>query len=224
VIVDIHASIPKGSTRKDVPEMLKTLLMTRFGLRAHAEPRPTDVYELVPDSGGIRFQEVQAVNELEKVFPADFFGKPPQLDRTQDSLEGRLRSVFTGRGLMIITERSMYERIRTDRGTYELNAARITMAELVVQLAGTVDRPVIDRTKLTGVYQLRIELPPGPSVAPALAAGRGGSTTTNGAPIQAPIGISAFQAVEKLGLKLEPRRILLDTIVVDEIERVPTEN
>jgi uncharacterized protein (TIGR03435 family) len=39
-----------------------------------------------------------------------------------------------------------------------------------------------------------------------------------------PSGVSAFKAVEKLGLKLEPRRILLDTIVVDTIERAPTEN
>jgi uncharacterized protein (TIGR03435 family) len=36
--------------------------------------------------------------------------------------------------------------------------------------------------------------------------------------------VSAVKAVEQLGLKMEPRRIPVDTIVVDQIERVPSDN
>lgn len=213
--VDIHATIPEGSTREHVPEMLKTLLTTRFGLRVHSEPRPTDVYELVVGSGGVQMQEVHAVDELDKVFPADPSRKPPQLDQILDSLEGRTRSIVTDRGQIIITERSMYERIRTDRGTEEIDATRITMTQLATMLSFTVDRPVVDRTRLTGLYRLRIELPP-----PTFMIASIFSTIT---PTNEPNVVSPFKAVEKLGLKLEPRRALLETVVVDKIERAPTD-
>src|SRR5688572_12203302 len=116
VNVDVHATLPKGGTREHIPEMLKTLLITRFGLRAHVEPRPTDVYRLVVASGGARMQEVQAVNELDKEFPADLARKASALDHTSHSIDGPIRSVSTGRSQIIVTERTMYELSRTDRG------------------------------------------------------------------------------------------------------------
>jgi uncharacterized protein (TIGR03435 family) len=36
--------------------------------------------------------------------------------------------------------------------------------------------------------------------------------------------VSVFKAVEGLGLKLQERRAPVDVIVVDKIERTPTEN
>jgi uncharacterized protein (TIGR03435 family) len=218
VSVDIHATIPEGSTRSHVPEMLKTLLMTRFGLRTHVEARPTDVYELVVGSGGVQMQEVPAVDELDKVFSADPSGKAPQLDQTLDGIEGRQRAILTDRGLITITERSRYERIRTNRGTEEIDAARISMAQLATMLSFTVDRPVVDRTGLTGLYRLRIELPP-PNFAIASALVPLDATRTNEPNVASP-----FKAVEELGLRLEPRRSPLNVIVVDEIRRAPTDN
>jgi len=215
VNVDIHAVIPEGSTRAHVPEMMKALLITRFGLRVREEPRPTDLYELVVGNGGVRMQKVDAVDELDKVFPADPSGKP-RPDQTIDSLEGRIRSIATQRGQMIITERSMYERIRTGRGTEEIDATRMTMAELATMLSFTVDRPVVDRTNLPGLYRFRIELPP-PTFLIA-------SVLSPIAPTNEPDVVSPFKAVETLGLKLERRRSMLDTVVVDHIDRVPTDN
>jgi uncharacterized protein (TIGR03435 family) len=222
VNVEIHATIPAGGARAQVPEMLETLLITRFGLRAHTEPRPTDVYELVVDRGDIRIEEVQAANELEKAFPADPSGKPPALDRTANTIDGPVRSIATERGgLTFITDRSMYERTPTDRGTIQINAVRMTMAELAGVIETTVDRSVFDRTSLTGVYRFRIELPRS-SLTPAMSLGV--TRSADGTPITDPGGVSVFKAVEQLGLKLEPRRVPLNTIVVDKIERFPTEN
>ena len=216
VRVDIHATIPAGSTRAHVPEMMKTLLITRFGMRVHTEPRPTDVYELVVASGGVRIEKVPAVDEVDKVFPADPSRKPPSLDQTIEGLEGRMRSINTDRSQIIITEQSMYERIRTDRGPEEIDATRITMGQLAALLSLTVDRPVIDGTKLTGLFRLRIELPPATF---AIASVLVPITPTN-----EPNVVSPFSAVEKLGLKLERRRLPVDTIVVDAIERMPRDN
>lgn len=216
VNVDIHATIPEGSTRAHVPEMLKTLLIARFGMRVHTEPRPTDVYELVVGSGGAQMEEVPPVDEVDKVFPTDPSGKPPSLDRTSEGIEGRMRSINTARGLITITEQSMYERIRTDRGTEEIDATRITMGQLAAILSFTLDRPVVDGTRLTGLYKLRIELPPATF---AIA-----SVVVPIAPTNEPNVVSPLRAVEKLGLKLERRRLPVDTIVVDQIARAPTEN
>jgi uncharacterized protein (TIGR03435 family) len=216
VNVDIHATIPEGSTRAHVPEMLKTLLIARFGMRVHTEPRPTDVYELVVGSGGAQIEEVPAADEVDKVFPADPSGKPPSLDRTSEGIEGRMRSITTARGLITITEQSMYERIRTDRGTEEIVATRITMRQLAAILSFTVDRPVVDGTRLSGLYKFRIELPP-PNFAIA-------SVFVPITPTNEPNVVSPLRAVEKLGLKLERRRLPVDTIVVDQIARAPTEN
>jgi uncharacterized protein (TIGR03435 family) len=165
---------------------------------------------------------VPAVDEVDKVFPADPSRKPPPFDRTIEGIEGRTRSIITDRGQIIITERSMYERIRTDRGTVEIDATRITMAELATLLAFTVDRPVVDGTRLAGLYRLRIELPP--PISPI-------STVLlplDLIPLDAarrtePNVVSPFKAVETSGLKLEARRLPLDTTVVDQIARTPTE-
>jgi uncharacterized protein (TIGR03435 family) len=216
VNVDIHATIPAGSTRAHVPEMMKTLLMTRFRMRVHTEPRPTDVYELVVADGGVRMEKVPAVNEVDKEFPGDPSRESPSLDQTIEGIEGRTRSILTDRGQIVITEESMYERIRTDRGTEEIDATRITMGQLATMLSFTVDRPVVDGTKLTGLYKLRIELPP-PTFAIT-------SVLVPITPTTEPNVVSPFRAVEKLGLKLERRRLPVDTIVVDQIARTPTEN
>jgi uncharacterized protein (TIGR03435 family) len=37
-------------------------------------------------------------------------------------------------------------------------------------------------------------------------------------------GNSVFSVMEKLGMKLDPRKAPVDTIVVDHIEKMPTDN
>ena len=75
---------------------------------------------------------------------------------------------------------------------------------------------MVDGPRLTGLYKLRLELPPANF---AIASVLIPITPTN-----EPNVVSPFNAVEKLGLKLERRRLPVDTIVVDHIERTPTEN
>lgn len=196
--------------------MFPTLLTARFGMRVHIEPRPTDVYELVADSGGVHMAEVTAVDEVDKVIPADPSQQPPSADQTFEGIGGRVRSMTTARGQVVITEQSMYERLRTDRGTEEIDATRMTMRQLAAILSHTVDRPVVDGTELTGLYTFRIELPT-PNVAIA-------SVLVPLAPSSEPSVVSPFNAVEALGLRLQRRRLPVDTIVVDHMERTPTEN
>jgi uncharacterized protein (TIGR03435 family) len=78
----------------------------------------------------------------------------------------------------------------------------ITTEELAAQLVRFAGAPVIDQTGLTGEYKVTIE------------------TWTNA---DVPGG-TIFDAVEKLGLKLESRKVTVETVVVDQVSKTPTPN
>jgi uncharacterized protein (TIGR03435 family) len=78
----------------------------------------------------------------------------------------------------------------------------ITTERLAGALVQFAEGPVVDETGLQGNYSVTIETWKNPDVP----------------------GGTIFEAVEKLGLKLEARKITLDTIVVDHISKLPTAN
>jgi uncharacterized protein (TIGR03435 family) len=91
-----------------------------------------------------------------------------------------------------------------------LEASSITMSDLADEIwNGFIsDRPVIDRTGLTGTFKLRVEATP--------------EFRINGNP--QPDDLSIFIAVqEQLGLKLEPATAPIDILVVDSAQK-PSEN
>lgn len=91
-----------------------------------------------------------------------------------------------------------------------LTANRTTMESLGSILAGVVDRPVKDRTGLTGFYELKLEWSPENGMGEE----KPGQST----------GPSIFTALrEQLGLKLESTKAPIQMLVVDRAEK-PTEN
>ena len=95
-------------------------------------------------------------------------------------------------------------------------------------LAWFVDRPVVDQTGLKGNYQIALDL--------TMDAGRstgGGDgvrpAAANPAPPRNDIApesgsTAILQSVQALGLRLEPRKAPGEVIVVDHVEKMPTEN
>ena len=220
--IDIQATIPAGRLRRDVPEMLRTLLKERFGLATHVEPRPMDVYELQVDKGGLKMTEVPPVDELTKELESVVSAKNPT-DSVSETVDGPVRSGMISLGYRTTTTRSKYDRVFTARRTQLIDAARMSMSDLVSVLTTTVDEPVIDKTGLTGLYQFKIELPPdAASIRMMISAGT--TTTVQGTPLTEPTGFSVFKALEGIGLKLEKRRSPVDVIVVDMLNTVPTPN
>jgi uncharacterized protein (TIGR03435 family) len=220
--LDIHATIPPGVTRQQVPAMLQTLLAERLGLVARTESRLIDVYELLVATDGIRMPEVEPINELTKPF-SDPSGQPPLMDTVSGPPENQTRTIVVGTRTRIVTASTLYESQRTERGSRQIDAARMTMPELTQVLRASLDRPVIDKTALTGGYRFRIDLPP--AAGAVRVAQRLGLTNLDGSAINAdPSGASAFKAVETLGLKLEPGKAPVPFLVVDKIERNPTPN
>jgi uncharacterized protein (TIGR03435 family) len=92
-------------------------------------------------------------------------------------------------------------------GKITSSGGTMTMLSNWFSNANGVDRPVVDRTSLTGKYDFTLEW------SNPLAGGNADSTAA-----------SIFTAVqEQLGLKLEPRRAPIDVLVIDHAE-LPSEN
>ena len=88
--------------------------------------------------------------------------------------------------------------------------------ELIVDSMGYVDRQVIDKTGLSGTFDLHLEFAIDQATAPAFQAFANASDPSG--------GVSIFTAIqEQLGLKLESARAPGDFIVIDQVER-PSEN
>ena len=92
----------------------------------------------------------------------------------------------------------------------------MTMAVLADTLQEIAPRdlavPVVDQTGLPGSYNFKLDWTPAVRAAPGTVA-------------EAPASPTLFEAVEtQLGLKLESKKLPLPIIVVDAVERVPTDN
>jgi uncharacterized protein (TIGR03435 family) len=99
--------------------------------------------------------------------------------------------------------------------------ARISgLADLLTSILG---RPVVDRTGLTGYYQIALDIPQQDVQNVARALGMGGPAASIGVPSD-PGGSSLFQAVEQFGLRLDSRKEQIETLVIDHIEKLPTAN
>ena len=224
VKVNIQATYPAGAGREQVPEMLRSLLAERFGLVAHFESRPIDAYALVVGPGGIKMREVEPLDERARAFPADPGEKVILDTASATSPQGadNQRIIATTGGRRVVTARSTYVTRTTERGSRLIEAARMSMPDLAEAIAGSTEHGlVIDATGLAGVYQFTVELPELFGIERMLQ----GRTNVNGEPIRfVPSGVSVFEAVQSLGLRLEPRRTPVDILVIDKLERTPTEN
>lgn len=93
------------------------------------------------------------------------------------------------------------------------NSKIAALIDLLPQVAGNyVDHPVVDRTGLTGSYDFQLDW-----------MGKGPYLAAKANP-DGPPAVSIFDAVEKLGLKLDPGTEATPVIVVDKVNRKPTEN
>jgi uncharacterized protein (TIGR03435 family) len=220
--VDIQATIPAGRARRDVPLMLQALLRERFGLMAHVEPRPMDVYELLVDAGGPKMTEVEPLDELTPDLQDNDSAKS-RSGSLSETVDGPIRSETITLGYRTTTTRARYDRVFTERRTQIIDATRISIAEFASILTTTMDQPVIDKTGLAGLYRFTVELPPDATSLRRLMA-IGITTTVRGTPLTDPTGFSVFKAVEGLGLKLEQRRSPVDVVVVGTLNTTPTPN
>jgi uncharacterized protein (TIGR03435 family) len=209
---DIQALLPHEDSRRQVPQMLQTLLRERFALMTHTEFRPIPVYTLGVRKEGVAMVEVGPPTDRVEPLPHEI---------VEGSGEDEVRVVASLSGYRRVTPRTAWETRPVRRGITELRATRMTMRELTDVLRVFAGRPVLDETGLIGLYQFTIRLPTGAGEQLL----RGGITTTrDGQRLDDPSGISLFQSIEKLGLSLVARNSPMPVIVIDQILHVPTDN
>jgi len=232
---DILAKMPEGATKDQVPEMLQALLAERFKLVIHHETKDRAVYALVVGKGGSKLKEsppdppAPAAVDKSDGAPGDAAPAPaadaaPQF-KVQRGADGQSGTATVhgpdGDAKMSFGPNGMH-----------MELAKMTMAKLAEMLGRFVDRPVVDMTDLKGNYQVAVDLAMedlknAARKFGAAVPGAGPSSEAAGSlPSDAasdPSG-SVFTSVMQLGLKLDPRKAPLDLIVIEHIEKMPTEN
>jgi uncharacterized protein (TIGR03435 family) len=194
---DISAKGQEGSARNQIPAMLQSLLADRFALRFHRDTKEMPVYALVvaknagkATPGLTESKEGSCtVRDPAAPMPAPAPGQPPQL--------------FCG------------SYVGGSRGGVNLlDAKSISVSQLMPMLSGLLGRAVIEKTGLTGKYDVHFEWTPD----------QGQIAQIEALPSDVPAGPSIFTALqEQLGLKLESQRGPVEVLVVDHVEK-PSEN
>ena len=195
---DITGTYPPGraATDHDVRLMVQKLLSDRFGLSVHREQREVPTYLLVlARSDGrlgpqLRRSDVDCEKWIAEKRPKTDAGGPSPVTPS-----GKRAAC-----MMMATRRF-------------LSGGTRTMDQLATTLQSMVGRPVVNRTGLTGAFDMDLQWTPvnDPRAASGSDAG------ANDSP-------SIFAAVqEQLGLKLEARRDRFEVVIIDRVTR-PTAN
>jgi len=200
---DIHAKLPAGATRDQVPEMLQTLLEERFQIKMHRDSKEFPVYGVVVGKGGLKLKES----------PLD----PETQAGVNVTAEGGARgtTINFGRGAYFTLADNRFE------------ARKLTMAQLADSVGRFVERPVVDMTELMGTYDLTLEFTPEEYrtllIRTALSAGVALPPEVMKF-LEGASDESLFKGLQALGLKLESRKAPLEVLVIDSASKTPIEN
>lgn len=221
----IDATMPPDTTKEQFQLMLQDLLAKRFHLAAHHETQNFPGYDLVVAKGGPKLKEARPTPE-----PA--------------AASGTVRQVMGNDGFPILPPGPRNFAVMSP-GAQRVKCQELSMAQFATILSGKIalaldlfdwgtKRPrVSDKTGLTGKYNFILEFSCDGCVGSGNMATRRGSV----GPPQGDVSAAAsdqsggglptiFTAVEKqLGLRLEKvKDVPLDVIVIDHVDKVPTEN
>jgi uncharacterized protein (TIGR03435 family) len=180
--------IQKLGLQKSQPlrqQMMQALLADRFNFTAHHETKDVPIYSMLIAKNGSKLQEPKPDETY------DHGLKSPEGQPYKDAI------FFSGRG-----------------GTLTMSAQAASMTSLASVLSGQLNRPVIDKTGLTGFYDFSFPFAPEeiqsasvPSAGPTPAAPESNLPTL-------------MVAIEEhLGLKLESGKGPAPIIVIDRIEK-----
>jgi uncharacterized protein (TIGR03435 family) len=203
--------------------MLQALLAERFKLVIHRESKDQAVYALVIGKGRLKIEE----SEQPAASPD---GAAPNPAVTGSSSV----SVSQTKGGAVVSDGAGKQQKMTpspDGKSMRFEIWGATLAELAEGLSPMVDHPIVDMTGLTGKYHVTLDISMQELMNIARAAGaavpaaEGGGDASKPAELASdPGGSSLFTTIQTLGLKLEPRKSPMSFIVVDSVEKMPTEN
>jgi uncharacterized protein (TIGR03435 family) len=219
---DITAKVPQGATKEEFRVMLQNLLKDRFGMAFHMDQKELSAYALVVAKGGHRLTKAAEA-------PADAPdpGAPPPPPPPPGRMGAGPKDKYgfpdapPGRGgnMMIMMP-----------GKAKVVSNNTTIARFAEMLSNQVGRPVVDKTELTGKYDITLYFEPEmrgmggmPMPPPGMHDGAGGAPMPPPSDGEAaPTLVTALQ--EQLGLKLESRKESVDYVVIDKLDKNATDN
>jgi uncharacterized protein (TIGR03435 family) len=237
---DIVAKLPEGAKKNDVPQMLQSLLEDRFKVTTHRTNVEHSVLALVVGKGGLKLKpsadKPVAIDENAPIGPGEM---------KMDGPDGPVRAKVD-----VATSSSVIDMGVKGKMLYKMNPATQSMhidfrmttlpglADLLMQLptqlsGGNGARRIVDMTGIQGNYDAAIDISLAEIIALARASGAnipispGSNGTAGNVPTASDpggSGSSITDALQSMGLKLESRKATVEQLVVDHIEKTPTEN
>lgn len=208
---NVSARVPAGATKEQFRVMLQNLLAERFKLTIHRDQKEMQVYEMTVAKGGLKVKESAPPKDGAVADPA-----PMTLGRAPLDKNGYPMIPKGCKGCMIV-----------ENDKARLLAEESTMKEFADRVGAQLGKPVHDLTGLAGKYDFDLTWGRDDTAA------RGSGTSEANTPLSASStgsGPADFQQMmiaavqSEIGLKLEQKKGMVEIIVVDHAEKVPTEN
>ena len=203
---DLNAKLPAGATASQIPAMLQTVLTDRFQLKMHREKKEMPVYALILGKGPLKLKET---------------APDANIGLSKGSLD--VAAGGSAAGVSVNLGNGSYYNF----GNNKFEAGKMSMDVLARLLTPYVDRPIVNLTELKGSYDFTLNLAEEDYRAMLVRV-----AVNNGVVLPAQVlrfmednsPASLFDALQQLGLKLEPRKEPMDLLVIDSVLKTPTEN
>lgn len=206
---ELAATIPSGGSAAQIPQMMRALLAERFAMAMHTETREFPVYTLGLAKGGPKFQP-----STTPVSPAPTNEKPPEVSVAANGSANGVAIDFGGGSSFAY-------------GNNKFEVRRMTMASFAETLTRFVDRAVLDKTGLTGPYDLVLNIAPDDYMPLMIRSAINAGVTLPAQALRVLDGANADPLsgpLRDVGLTLESGKAPLSVVVVDAISKTPTEN
>ena len=201
---DITAKMPSNVSPEKLPEMVQSLLNERFGLRVRRDKKEMAVYALLVGKPPLKLKDTIV----------DPNAPPPEAVQVTGTGSAQGIAVNMGNGTTYTF------------GGGKFVAKKFNSGAIAAVLERFTDRPMIDLTELKGTYDFEFAVTPEETqtlmIRAAVAAGvqlppQALQLADNG-------GNPLEGAVEQVGLKLDSRRMPVDIIIIEQIQKTPTDN
>jgi uncharacterized protein (TIGR03435 family) len=185
--IDAKAEQPVNTEMMKGP-MMQALLEDRFKLKLHKEAKEIHVFELTVGVHGPKLQPAREGGCM----AYDRNNPPPKPGPGEPS------PVICG-----VIRKSVGD---------GFEVPGVTMADLCRQLSAYVDRDIVDKTGITGAFDVHLDLLPGDL-------GYAGAAPDPSSPFTAGDGGAIAEAVKKLGLQMPNAKSSAEFLVIDHVER-----
>jgi len=225
---DIAAKIPQSMSEALVPEMFQSLLSDRFKLVFHRGSKSGGTYALMLEKGGLKLKEAVLKSETQDPgLPA-----APEDSPTMGGFFGSVQTItmINGQSSVTIISNPQMGVVREMGDPFQMQrweASNISLeglADLLDKVA-PFSSPVVDTTGVKGRFQMVLEV--------SLRDARPGMVSVTSSPstgddqgteLEETVLKAFNDGLRKLGLKLERRKGTVEVLVVDYIDKNPTEN